>query len=195
MKQWSLNFRIWHWLNAIVIFGLLGTVFLRETFLNSRANGAIIMDKLDDLNITIDKDQAISIARAISSPMWDWHIWLGYGLAALVIWRIMLFFTNSGKQNYQNCSQKTIHHKIASSLYLIFYAMMFAIAATGLLLNFHEFFNIGKDLGESIKEIHELLYNGILIFVIIHIVGVIIAENRDENGIISSIVGNSEKTK
>jgi cytochrome b len=66
---------------------------------------------------------------------------------------------------------------------------MFAMAATGLVLHFHEFLNVGKDLGESIKEIHELLYNGILYFVIIHIAGVILAENKDEKGIISSMVG------
>lgn len=189
MKQWSLNFRLWHWINAIVITGLLGTVFLRKTFLSYRTNSEIIMDKLSDINITIAKDQAVSIARAIRSPMWDWHIWLGYALAALVVWRIVLFFTDSGKQNYQNCSQKTTHDKIVSSLYVIFYVLMFAMAATGLVLHFHEFLNVGKDLGESIKEIHELLYNGVLYFVIIHITGVILAENKDEKGIISSMVG------
>jgi len=194
MKQWSLNFRLWHWINAVVILGLLGTVFLRKTFLSYRTNSEIIIDKLSELNITIAKDQAISIARAIRSPMWDWHIWFGYALAALVVWRIVLFFTDSGKQNYQNCSQKTTHEKIVSSLYVIFYALMFTMAATGLVLHFHEFLNIGEDLGHSIKELHEFLYNGILIFVIIHIAGVIIAENKDEKGIISNIVGSSKTT-
>ena len=121
--------------------------------------------------------------------MWDWHIWLGYALAALVVWRIVLFFTDSGKQNYQNCSEKTTHDKIVSSIYVIFYALMFLIAATGLLLHFHDFFNISKDLGHSIKEFHELLYNGILYFVVIHIAGVIMAENKDEKGIVSSMIG------
>ncbi|MBN2721811.1 MAG: cytochrome b/b6 domain-containing protein [Campylobacterales bacterium] len=192
MKHWSLNFRLWHWINAIVIFGLLGTVFLRKTFLSYRTNSEIIMDKLSDINITIAKDQAISIARAVRSPMWDWHIWLGYALAALVVWRIVLFFTDSGKQNYQNCSEKTTHDKIVSALYVIFYALMFLMAGTGLALHFHDFLHIGEDLGHSIKEFHELLYNGILYFVIIHIAGVIIAENKGDKGIISSMVGKSE---
>ena len=48
MKRFSLSLRIWHWLNAIVVLGLLGTFFLRKTFLSWRENSQIIMHKLAD---------------------------------------------------------------------------------------------------------------------------------------------------
>ncbi len=44
--KFSLKFRLWHWLNTLVIFGLLGTVFLRKTFLSWRDNSEILMSKL-----------------------------------------------------------------------------------------------------------------------------------------------------
>ncbi len=110
-KKWSLNFRIWHWINAIVILGLLGTVFLRKTFLSWRANAELLTQKLSEINLEITAEQAKVLAKAIRVPMWEWHILLGYALAALVIWRIILFFTQSGKQNYQNLKEETFHKK------------------------------------------------------------------------------------
>ena len=34
MKSYSLQLRVWHWLHAVVVLGLLGTFFLRKTFLS-----------------------------------------------------------------------------------------------------------------------------------------------------------------
>ena len=47
--KYTLAFRIWHWLNAIVVLGLLGTVFLRKTFLSWRTNSEILMTKLSEI--------------------------------------------------------------------------------------------------------------------------------------------------
>jgi len=47
MKKWRLDFRVWHWLNATVILGLLGTVFLRKTFLSWRTNSELIVQKIE----------------------------------------------------------------------------------------------------------------------------------------------------
>ena len=93
MKKWSLNFRIWHWIHATVVLGLLGTVFLRKTFLSWRANSEILSTKLSGIDISVTTDQAKMLAKSIRAPMWEWHILLVYALAALLIWRILLFFT------------------------------------------------------------------------------------------------------
>ncbi len=42
---------------------------------------------------------------------------------------------------------------------------------------------------------HELLYNALLIFVPLHILGVFVAENRDEKGILSDMVNGGYKTQ
>ncbi|MDO8260706.1 MAG: cytochrome b/b6 domain-containing protein, partial [Candidatus Magasanikbacteria bacterium] len=90
--KYTLKFRIWHWLNAIVILGLLGTVFLRKTFLSYKANAEILMSKLSAMGTDIAVEDAKILAKAIRAGMWEWHIILGYALAFLVIYRIFLFF-------------------------------------------------------------------------------------------------------
>jgi len=103
MQKWRFDFRVWHWIHAAVVLGLLGTVFLRKTFLSWRTNSELLTQKLSEINLEVTADQAKVLAKAIRAPMWEWHIILGYALAAL------LFFTKSGKSNYQNLKQESFH--------------------------------------------------------------------------------------
>ena len=67
--KYTLKFRIWHWLNAIVILGLLGTVFLRKTFLSYKANAEILMSKLSAMGTDITIEDAKILAKAIRAGM------------------------------------------------------------------------------------------------------------------------------
>lgn len=193
MKKWSLNFRIWHWIHAIVVLGLLGTVFLRKTFLSWRANSEILSTKLTEIDISITESQAKVLAKAVRAPMWEWHILLGYALAALVLWRIALFFTQSGKQNYQNMREKTVHKKLVSYGYIFIYTVILFMTISGLTIHFYEELGFMKETAHDIKEIHELVFNVLMYFVPLHIIGVVVAENQGEEGIISDMVHGGEK--
>ena len=194
MKKWSLNFRLWHWIHAIVILGLLGTVFLRKTFLSWRTNSNLLIEKLAEIDLSVTEAQAKVLAKAIRAPMWEWHIILGYALVALVVWRIILFFTNSGKQNYQNLSSETLHKKMVKLGYIGIYTIILFMTISGLTIHFHEALGLTKELADKIKDIHEFVFNAILIFVPLHIIGVIIAENQDEKGIISDMLNGGRKS-
>ena len=187
MKKWSANFRIWHWVNALVVIGLLGTIFLRETFLNVKENTHIITEKLLTFGITLTPEQAKIVAKGIFAPMWNWHIYLGYVFAALVLYRIALFFTPSGKQSF--CFKELdLHHKAVSAGYIVIYAALFFMALSGLIINFYQELGLLKESAYDIKELHEAVYNVILIFVPLHVAGVIVADIRDEKGIISNMI-------
>ncbi|NOR56735.1 MAG: cytochrome b/b6 domain-containing protein [Sulfurovum sp.] len=188
MQKWSFNFRLWHWVHAIVILGLLGTVFLRKTFLSWRTNSELLTQKLTEIDISVTEAQAKVLAKAIRAPMWEWHIFLGYALAALLIWRIALFFTKSGKQNYQDFSRETFHKKLVKLSYLALYTVLTFMAISGLVIHFYEVLTLTKETAHDIKEIHELVYNAVLIFVPLHIMGVLLAENKDEKGIVSDMI-------
>lgn len=188
MKKWRLDFRIWHWIHAVVVLGLLGTVFLRKTFLSWRTNSEIITQKLSEINLEITSEQAKVLAKAIRAPMWEWHIILGYVLAFLLVWRLVLFFTESGKHNYQNFEEETFYKKIVKLGYIAIYAVLIFMAMSGLIIHFHEVLGLTKELTHDIKEIHELVFYAVLIFVFLHIVGVFIAETRNEKGIISDMI-------
>ena len=194
MQKWSLNFRLWHWIHATVILGLLGTVFLRKTFLSWKTNSNILTEKLSGMDISVTTDQAKILAKSIRAPMWEWHILLGYALAALVVWRIALFFTESGKQNYQNLKEENFHKKMVKLGYIAIYAIIAFMSVSGLIIHFYQELGLVKDTAHDIKEIHELLYNALLIFVPLHIVGVFVAENKDEKGILSDMVNGGSKT-
>ncbi|WP_309494568.1 hypothetical protein [Sulfurovum sp.] len=65
MKKWRLDFRIWYWVHAAVALGLLGTVFLRKTFLSWRTNSELLTQKLSEINLEVTADQAKVLAKAI----------------------------------------------------------------------------------------------------------------------------------
>lgn len=194
MKKWRFDFRIWHWVHATVILGLLGTVFLRKTFLSWRTNSELLTQKLSEIDLSVTEAQAKVLAKAIRAPMWEWHIILGYALAALLLWRIVLFFTQSGKQNYQNLKEESLHKKMVKLGYIGIYTILAFMAISGLVIHFYEELGLLKDTAHDIKEIHELVFNAILIFVPLHILGVIIAENQDEKGIISDMINGGSKS-
>ncbi|MEA1919942.1 MAG: cytochrome b/b6 domain-containing protein [Campylobacterota bacterium] len=187
-NQWSLSFRLWHWLHAFVITGLLATVFLRKTFLSWRSNSELIVAKLAEINIDVSTEQAKVIAKAIRAPMWEWHILFGYVLVFLVLWRIALFFSESGKQNYQNLSSESLHKKAVKWGYIAIYTLIAFMAVSGMAIHFYQDLGLLKETAHTIKEIHELTFNAILIFVPLHVIGVFVAENRDEKGIVSAMI-------
>lgn len=184
--KYSLLFRIWHWLNAFVVLGLLGTVFLRKTFLSKHDNANILASKLFDMDIDITQNQTIILAKAIRSVMWEWHIILGYTLVFLIIYRVYLYFyDNSQKVNF---SSLDMHHKAVKISYYIVYTILGFLAISGLVIHFYQALHLSKEFAHDIKELHELTYQVILYFTPLHIIGVFIADAKDENGLISRMI-------
>ena len=72
--------RVWHWLNAMALFGLMATAILRKTFLSWRTNSAIIVDKMAEAGTTVTPELAKDIAVTIRTPMWDFHYIFGFEL-------------------------------------------------------------------------------------------------------------------
>jgi len=192
MKKWCLDFRAWHWIHATVVLGLLGTVFLRKTFLSWRTNSEILSEKLAEINVEVTLEQAKVLAKAVRAPMWEWHILLGYALVAILVWRMALFFTKSGKVNYVDFKKKSLHKKMVTLSYIGLYTVLIFMAITGLTIHFYELLGLSKEIAHDIKEIHELVFNAVLIFVPLHILGVVIAENRNEKGIVSDMLEGGE---
>lgn len=189
--KYTLGFRIWHWLNAIVILGLLGTVFLRKTFLSYKANAEIIMTKLTDMGTDIFKEDAIIIAKAIRSEMWQWHLTLGYALLFLLLFRVYLYFVNKSKK--EEFSLLTTHKKAVKISYYIVYATTIFITISGFAVYLHEYLELTQETTKQIKNLHELSYNVFLVFVPLHIIGVFIADAKDEHGLISTMVNGKTK--
>jgi len=193
MKSRRFDFRIWHWVHAFVVLGLMGTILLRKTFLSWRSNSELITQKLAEINIDISIEQAILLAKAIRAPMWEWHIIFGYALAALLVWRIMLFFTPSGINFYRHFKDKSRHKKLVTISYIGIYSILLFMAISGLTMEFKEMLKLSSEITHNIKEVHEFVFfYGVLIFVPLHIVAAVVAELNDEPGLISNMINGKE---
>ena len=184
--KYTLKFRIWHWLNAITVLGLLATFFLRKTFLSWRTNSEILMTKLSEIGIEITAEQAKVLAKAIRAGMWEWHIIFGYALAFLMLYRIYLFFADTSKRDTLNSLD--LHHKAVRISYYIVYATLIFMSISGLTIHFYQELNLTKEFAHDIKEIHELVAYVFVFFVPLHIAGVFVAENKNEAGLVSSMI-------
>jgi len=191
-KKYDIGMRLWHWLNAVVMFGVIITVFLRDTFLDKHNVADILTDKLQHFGITISPENAILVAKAIREPMWQWHIYLGFGIFGLWIMRMFLFQTISGRINYMHLAEENLHKKMVKLGYIGIYIATFLITISGIAIYYHDAFGISKDFAHDIKELHEALFYGLLAFIPLHIIGVTIAENQDEKGIVSDMINGGE---
>lgn len=189
--KYTASFRIWHWLNAIVVLGLVGTVLLRKGFLSWRINSEIIMTKLSDIGVEIFKEDAVTIAKAIRAGMWEWHLILGYALAFLVLYRIALIFFDKSKR--EDFGSLALHKKGVRVLYYILYVALIFMTISGFALYLHEELSLADATTKSIKELHELVYNYFLLFIPLHVAGVVIADIREEHGIISTMINGKTK--
>ncbi|MEA3418146.1 MAG: cytochrome b/b6 domain-containing protein [Campylobacterota bacterium] len=183
--DYSRPIRIWHWLNALAVTGLLGTFFLRKTFLSWRDNAALITEKLSSFGIDVTAEQAKAVAKAIRAPMWEWHIIFGVMLALLLLFRIWIFWEEAG---FGYDDEESLHMRMVHWGYRLFYLILIFMAVSGLVLTWHEALGITKDFTHSIKEVHEFVAWAVVFFVPLHIAGVVIADNSDQKGITSRMI-------
>lgn len=205
-KYQPLSLRAWHWLNAIALFGLLGTVLIRKTLLSWRTNSVLIQDKLNETGVVITADLAKQIAVAIRNPLWDWHIYLGYLLTALIIGRLIVSITANQHLSYRqfilnflnikNTSaaekKKAFHYSVVKAGYALFYFAAFFMVVTGLILTFKANLNFSTDFTGAIKEFHEMSMWFFVIFIAGHLFGIIWSENNGSRGITSDMINGGD---
>lgn len=179
-KKIELSFRIWHWLNAVAILGILSTVLLRKTFLSYKQNATLLRDELAKLDIDITIESAKLIAKTIRTPMWEWHYIFGFSLIALLIYRVFLGFSSYNlKLNFKDRDFKKLSH-------IGVYVLITLMSLSGLILYFELF---SEGFLDIVKEFHEILMYGFLIFIPVHIFKVVKSEvDSSENRTISKMV-------
>lgn len=194
-RNYSLGLRIWHWIDAVLVTGLVGSYFLRK---NLVSNLKYFKKQLHQSNLDLSDSLSKPIINDIVQQLWNWHIYLGYVLAAFFIIRVVLFLID--KQNpilecwNGICHFKThfdfrnIHHTGVRMMYLMFYVLQLFMILSGLILTFHDSLGIQGNIKSIISESHEFVMWFFLFFMFLHITGVFSAENRGDPGITSSMI-------
>ena len=182
-KNYPALYRIVHGAIAVSCVLVRLTIFLRVTWMNKYNVANIIQDQLANPEQPVSEDQAITLAKKIRQPMWDWHIYTGYALTGLFALRFML--PAFGRMKFQNPLGKGLSTtaKFRKWTYLIFYAFVVVSLVTGLLIVWGP-----KGWKEPLEQVHVLSIYYLLGFIVVHLAGVLKAEFTDRKGIISSIV-------
>ena len=182
-RNYSKIYRIMHWAIALSFMLLLITIFLRLTWMNKNNVAEIIQNFVKDNNLVLTQDQSIILAKKIRKPMWDWHIYMGYVLTGLFVIRLLL--PMFGEMKFQNplAEHQSGKDKFKKWTYIIFYICVITSLVTGLFLMFGP-----ESLEHTMEDIHVLGLYYLIPFMVVHIVGILIAEFTEQKGIISRIV-------
>ena len=202
IQEHSMMIRIWHWLTFIVISGIILTVLINSTLTNQRKNIPMVQEQLKSRNIIVTEDQAFAVTREYEDKFWNVHKLLGYGLAFLLISRVIIELTQPGEEKIRtriknvlglyrqkdNNKNEYRHYLRVKTGYLLFYILVIGMALTGLSLAFGRNLGISRELSRTIREIHSFGQYLMYTFIALHIGGVIVAENMKIRGIVSGMI-------
>jgi cytochrome b561 len=178
MRHFSPSLRLWHWLQAIAMLGIFVTVILRTTVMHKEQIGGIVQTRLAELGTVISDEQAVMIGKAVRAPMWDWHIYLGIALSVLLVWRLAMVVKN-GFGFDENPAMRHVYR-----LYKLAYLVMGSTLLSGLVL----YWKLAGEAQGAIEGVHEWLGWGVLAFSVLHVAGVILAEKKDQSGLVSRMI-------
>lgn len=184
----SVNIRVWHWLSAFAMIGLMFTYILRKTWFNYKDNAQIIQTKLSEVGLMLADDKAKEIAKIFRDNMWQWHYYLGFLFIALLLFRLYAFVSKSDK--FPVCKAKessNVEFKRVKYAHAAFYVVAVYMSISGLLMYFRESLGIDKESLHLVKELHEWAFWFFALFIVGHIVGVIKAELTSDKGLISEM--------
>jgi Ni/Fe-hydrogenase 1 B-type cytochrome subunit len=203
IKKNSAALRLWHWANAIVISGSLLTVLANSIITNQHKMAAIMQNKLQQKGAAITPAQAKFVAHAVSDSVWDIHRYFGYGLAVLLLFRLILEFFQVADQKFirtfksayrqftitKKNRQAALHEFTVKGIYLMFYALLIIMVITGLSLAFDDDIAALKPIHHTVKSVHGFCMYLILGFIVLHLGGVFLAERKKEGkGIVSDMI-------
>ena len=202
IKKYSSSLRLWHWANAIVISGSLITVLINSTILDDRPTAAFLKAQFAEAGAQLTSHQTTTVAHALSDSVWDIHVYFGYALVTLLVFRLILEyfqladqkFIRKFKNAYRHYAiikkqRELARHEVAvKAIYAIFYLLLITQAVTGLFLTFEDFFAPYKAIRPSIKSVHNFDMYLILGFIAVHLAGVFLAERKDSKGIVSDMI-------
>ncbi|MBI5497396.1 MAG: cytochrome b/b6 domain-containing protein [Deltaproteobacteria bacterium] len=201
------SLRAWHWLNALVLLGLVSTMLLRKGFLSWRSNAALIEAKAQEAGVTLAPDLAKVMARSIRDVMWEWHYPLGFCLAGLILFRVVVAVV-AGERPFRQVldgfravaasdgagKRDAWHFTAVRLVYGVFYACVLFMACTGITARFSALLGLGPDAVHQLEEVHETVANVFPVFIVLHVAGVVIAELTRYRGIVSDMIHGGERS-
>ena len=179
--QFTLIHRILHWIMAFAMPVLFITGFLRMYCINKNHIAGIIESKTS----AIPKEQMTEIAKSIREPMWQWHEVFAHIMIFSFLARIIYMLVKGIRFPNPFKSNQPLKERLQGFTYVYFYLFVFISAVTGICIE-KGFFPQWK---EGIETVHKWGIYWFPIFILLHFVGVVIAELSNKKGIASKMIG------
>lgn len=183
-QNFTVSHRLLHWLIALVMLFVLLTVFLRMGWMEKNHMAELIVISLSKFDILVTHEIAIKVAKSIRNVMFEWHIYASYLLCGLLILRLVNIKTAGISYKGPFNKMATFREKFQAWVYISFYSILGLILVTGLLLKFGP-----QSIEDMAKEIHVLALWYFIPFIAIHLMGIVLAEQNEEKGIVSKMIG------
>ena len=169
--------------------------------LNPRVNIALVQNQLKEKGVIVTEVQAFAVAHEYEDKMWEVHKLLGYGLAFLLASRVLIELTQPRDEKLRSRIKNAMslfklndenkveyrHYVYVKRMYLLFYLVLFLMVLTGLGLAFGRDLGFTSQIHKALKTVHSLFQYFIYAFVLLHLCGIIIAENGKVKGIVSGM--------
>ena len=202
IKDYRVPLRIWHWANATLISLQLMTILFQKVIVKAKT----AVPELQSSGKEVSVPQARELAHIISERIWTWHIYFGWALVALWVFRLGLQLTGPSELRFSARLMEILRRyrlappaekgkagKIlfAKTTYALFYIFITIMVATGLIMIYEDVSWL-KGIHDLAEETHNVTMFLIIGFIVLHIVGVVWAENKEEHGLVSRMVGGEE---
>jgi len=201
--------RIWHWVTFLILSASMITVLINSTMLNPRENIGLVQNQLKEKGIIVSEEQAFAVSHEYEDKMWDIHKLLGFGLAFLLLSRMVVELVQPNNEKIRTRIKNAMgfvklndenkveyrHYINVKRVYLLFYLILLLMALTGLGLAFGRDLGFTREIHNTVKSVHSILQYCMYAFVFIHICGVVIAENGKVKGIVSGMINGNRTLK
>ncbi len=187
----SLAVRLWHWVTSVTIIFTIVLVLMGTFMFKMHDNIPMVQEQLEHKGVTVTKDQARSVAHEYSDKIWMLHKYVGYGLAFLLLCRIIL---ETKIKNALGFQANTVSEKEDRTLflyvkrgYLLFYLIFIVMGLSGLVLAFEDVKALDP-IHDLMGDVHEYTQYLIYAYILLHLMGVIREEMGKYPGIISGMI-------
>ncbi len=191
------SIRLWHWLTFLFFTASITTVLFGSTLFKTSDNVTMVQDLLKEKGAIVTEKQARNVAHEYSDKMWILHKYIGFGLSALLLWRIIAEVSISKEKklnsrirnavNIKTDNPEKKHYLFVQYSYLIFYALFVVMALTGLVLAFEDV-EFLRPLRDAAEETHGVVQYGLYTYILLHMAGAIRADMTLYGGIISRMI-------
>lgn len=201
LQTHSRAIRLWHWIFVLFISATIAIVLLASTVFRTGNNISLVQEQLQQKAVTVNSDQARSVAHEFNDKLWNLHKLIGYVLSALLFSRLLIEIFQPREERLRNRLKKALgfrsvipieqienrHFIGVKYTYIIFYGLFLLMALTGLVLAFEDV-PVLKEIHRPAKQLHSFLQYPIYGFIVIHLFGVIRADLGHHKGLVSGMI-------